>query len=215
VPISPCALALCFFLQTADSPKPIIDNERVAVFDLTIEKGRALPARSLPFDAVKVYLKGGMIRTTQAGGKSGVVTRATGEAVFEPKGTTEGEELASGEPAREVLIELKDHKVEPLANTSGYPEAFPRSGSKKLIDNGRVTVWDYSWRLGIPTTMHFHSRDVVVVYLEDGVLRSITPDGESVDNDYRAGTIRFNLRSRVHYEQLTTGAQRAIITELK
>jgi uncharacterized protein YdhG (YjbR/CyaY superfamily) len=78
-----------------------------------------------------------------------------------------------------------------------------------------VTVWDYSWRLGLPTTMHFHSRDVVVVYLENGVLRSHTPDGEIVDNDYSTGTIRFNPRSRVHYEQLMSGAQRAIITELK
>ena len=63
--------------------------------------------------------------------------------------------------------------------------------------------------------MHFHSRDVVVVYLENGVLRSHTPDGEIVDNDYSTGTIRFNPRSRVHYEQLMSGAQRAIITELK
>src|SRR5262249_30356740 len=105
--------------------------------------------------------------------------------------------------------------VEPVPNTSGYPEAFPRSGSKKIIDNDKVTVWDYAWRLNLPTAMHFHSRDVVVIYLENGVLRSITPDGESTDNDYEAGTIRFNARDRVHFEQLVSGQQRAIITELK
>ena len=216
VPISLCAFVLCFLFQKAEAAKPVIDNERVTVFDVTITKGKAIPAQPRPFDAVRVYLTGGMIRTTQTDGKSSVVTRSTGDAVFEPRGTAPGEELVSGgDPAREIVIELKDHKVEPIPNTSGYPEAFPRSGSKKLLDNDRVTVWDYAWRLGLPTAMHFHSRDVVVIYLEDGNLRSITPDGESVDNEYSAGAIRFNLRNRVHFEQLTSGAERAIITELK
>lgn len=206
---------LCLLMQQSEATKPVIDNERVTVSEVTLAKGKAIPAKPLRYDLVKVYLAGGTIRMTQ-GGKSITVTRTAGDAVFEPKGAAIGEELVSdGAPAREVVIELKDHKVEPLQNTSGYPEAFPRPGSKKLIDNDRVAVWDYSWRLGQPTSMHFHSRDVVVVYLEDGVLRSITPDGESVDNNYSTGTIRFNLRSRVHYEQLVSGAQRAIITEFK
>jgi hypothetical protein len=207
---------LCFFLQKAEAARPVIDNERVTVFDVTLLKGKAIPAKPNRFDVVRVYVTGGMIRATQPDGKSIVMTRRTGDAVFEPKGTGVGEELVSGgDAAREVIIELKDYKVEPIPNTSGYSEAFPRTGSRKLLDNDEVTVWDYSWRLGLPTTMHFHSRDVVVVYLENGVLRSHTPDGEIVDNDYSTGTIRFNPRSRVHYEQLMSGAQRAIITELK
>ena len=31
----------------------------------------------------------------------------------------------------------------------------------------------------VPTPVHFHDKDVVVVYLEDGSLRSTTPDGQS------------------------------------
>jgi hypothetical protein len=215
VPLALCAFALCFLLQKTEAAKPVIDNERVAVFDVTLAKGQAIPARPRGFDVVKVYLAGGTIRTTQPDGKSIVVTRSAGDAVFEPKGMAVGEELVSGDPAREIVIELKDHKVEPMQNTSGYPNAFPRPGSKRLIENDRVAVWDYSWRLGLPTAMHFHDKDVVVIYLENGILRSITPDGESVDNNYPAGSIRFNLRKRAHYEQLTSGAQRAIITELK
>ena len=31
---------------------------------------------------------------------------------------------------------------------SGHPDAFPREGSKKVLDNSRVQVWDYSWTPG-------------------------------------------------------------------
>lgn len=63
--------------------------------------------------------------------------------------------------------------------------------------------------------MHFHDKDVVVVFLEDGDLKSTTPDGKDVVNPYTSGTVRFNLRDRTHTETLVRGKQRAIITELK
>jgi hypothetical protein len=215
VPLTLCAFMLCFFLQKAEDAKPVIDNARVAVFDMTLAKGQPILAQPRGFDVVKVYLAGGMIRTAQPDGKSKIVTRSAGDAVFEPRGMAAGEELVSGDPAREIVIELKDYKAEPIPNTSGYPNAFPRAGSKKLIDNNRVTVWNYSWKPGVPTVMHFHDKEVVVIYLENGILRSIAPDGKIVDNDYSTGAIRFNLGNRAHSEQLISGAQRAIITEFK
>jgi hypothetical protein len=63
--------------------------------------------------------------------------------------------------------------------------------------------------------MHFHDKDVVVVYLGTGTLRSTTPDGKAVDNKWKPGDTRFNLRDRVHTETLVEGELRAIITELK
>jgi len=114
-----------------------------------------------------------------------------------------------------ILIGLKDFNVEPLANKSGYPAAFPRPGSKKLFENARVVVWDYSWTPGVPTPMHFHDKDVVVYYLDDGDLQSTTPSGEKTVNEYRPGMIRFNLRDRSHTETLVRGKQHGIMTELK
>jgi hypothetical protein len=55
----------------------------------------------------------------------------------------------------------------------------------------------------------------VVAFLEDGDLKSTTPDGKSTVNSYNFGTIRFNPRDRVHTETLVRGSQHAIITELK
>ena len=84
-----------------------------------------------------------------------------------------------------ILIGLKDFKAEPLPNKSGYPLAFPRPGSKKLFENARVIIWDYTWTTGVATPMHFHDKDVVVFYLEDGDLQSTTPKGEKTVNPYK------------------------------
>ena len=138
-----------------------------------------------------------------------VVISLTGDATFMAKNTSP---KISG---RSIVIDLKDHPVPPIANNSGYPLAFPRPGIKKLLENDRVIVWDYTWATGVPTPMHFHDKDVVVFFLEDGDLQSTTPDGQSVVNAYTAGTVRFNARGRTHFETLIRGKQRAIITELK
>lgn len=138
-----------------------------------------------------------------------VVISFSGTATFVPTGTTP---KTSG---RSIVIDLKDHPVPPIANTSGYPPAYPRPGSKKLLENDRVIVWDFAWTPDVPTPMHFHDKDVVVLFLEEGDLKSTTPDGQSVVTAYTPGTIRFNARNRTHFETLVRGKQHAIVTELK
>jgi len=105
--------------------------------------------------------------------------------------------------------------VAPIANTSGFPNAFPRPNGIKVYEDARVIVWDYTWTPGVATPMHFHDKDVVVIYLGNGSLRSTTPDGKSVVNKWKPGDTRFNPRDRVHTETLVDGQLRAIITELK
>jgi hypothetical protein len=138
-----------------------------------------------------------------------VVISLSGSAAFVPKGTTP---KITG---HSYLIDLKDHPVAPIENKSGYPLAFPRPGAKKIFENDRVIVWDSTWTSGVATPMHFHDKDVVVVFLEDGDLKSTSADGKEVVNKYTTGTVRFNLRDRTHTETLMNGKQRAIITELK
>jgi hypothetical protein len=164
--------------------KPVIDNDRVTVWDT----GSSPAARTL--DAVEVSL--------------------SGTVEFQPAGKRPNPAGRSS-----ILIELKDHPVAPIANTTGYPLAFPRSGAKKVLENQRVIVWDYTWTPGIATPMHFHDKDAVVVFLEDGTLKSTTPDGQATVNSFTRGTVRFNGRDRTHTETLLQGKQRAIITELK
>jgi hypothetical protein len=179
--------------------EPLIDNERVTVFDMTLAAASA-PGRlgSPARDVVIVSL----------GGRS-----AVGSVTFQPKGPAAAKGTA--EASRAIVIELSDHHVAPMRNTSGYPAAFPRPGARKVLENARVVVWDYSWAPGVPTPMHFHDKDVVVVYLEEGALKSTTPDGQSVVNELSFGLTRFNQRDRAHTEELVKGTSRAIIVELK
>ena len=175
--------AILFQADAQTLLKPVFDNDRVAVSEVTA------PATARPFDSVVVSL--------------------SGSAMFVPKGATP--KFAG----RSMVIELKDHTVAPIENKSGYPLAFPRPGSKKLLENARVIVWDYSWVPGVATPMHFHDKDVVIVFLDDGDLTSTTLDGKVTENSYKAGMVKFNLRDRTHTETLIRGKQRAIITELK
>jgi hypothetical protein len=177
-----CAMLFQAAVQTPH--KPVIDNDRVTVWD----KGDAPTSRTL--DAVEVSV--------------------SGSAQFLPSG-----KRPTHNPRFSIMIDLKDHPVAPIENVSGYPLAFPRPGSKKILENDRVIVWDYTWTPSVATPMHFHDKDVVVVFLEDGDLSSTTPDGKVVVNSYTSGAIRFNPRDRVHTETLVQGQQRAIITELK
>ena len=170
----------------AQGVQPSIDNERITVWDTT----SPLPPAAHDFVAV-----------SSSGKRS---------AVFGHKGDIPG---VAGE--RTVVIELKDHPVAPIPNKSGYPLAFPRARAKKLLENDRVIVWSYSWNLNEPTPMHFHDKDVVVVFEEDSALKSTTPDGKSVVNENKSGDIRFNRRERVHSELLVRGTGSAVMTELK
>ena len=114
-----------------------------------------------------------------------------------------------------VVIELKDVKVAPLPNTTKFPLAFPRPNVKRVLENDRVLIWDYTWTPGVPTPMHYHDKDVVVTYLEDGALRSTDPNGQAVINEHYFGFTKLNSRDRVHTEELIKGKGRAVIVELK
>jgi hypothetical protein len=169
----------------AETAPAAIDNERVRVSDTT----SAMPA--MPDDFVAIAFAGG-------------------NAVFGHAG-----ESAGKDGVRTIVIDLKNHPVAPLANNSGYPDAYPRPHIEKLLENDRVIVWRYRWNLGEPTPMHFHDKDVVVVYLEDSALQSTEPNGKIVVNEYKSGDIRFNKRDRIHTELLVHDAASAVITELK
>jgi hypothetical protein len=147
--------------------------------------------------------------STPARAFDAVVVFFSGSVVFLPRGTPP--KIAG----RSIVIDLKDHSVAPIENASGYPLAFPRPGVKKVLENDRVIVWDCTWTLGLATPMHFHDKDVVALFLEDGDLQSTTPDGQAVVNPLAPGTVRFALRNRTHTETLVRGKQRAIFTELK
>src|SRR5205823_3363252 len=186
-------LLLWLLIGAVDPPHStlVVDNERVVIRAVGAPTPLAIPVGAAN-DAVAVFLSDGKV----------------GDVAFERRGS-------SMSARRAIVVELKDRKVAPYPNTTGYPNAFPRPGSKKLLENDRVVVWDYTWAPGVATAMHFHDKDVVVVYLADGALTSTTPDGATTVNDYSFGFAKFNPANRSHTEMLSRGSERAIIIELK
>jgi quercetin dioxygenase-like cupin family protein len=191
-----------------------IDNERVTVSDVTLAPRKPESIETHNHDFVTMYLIGGTFRITNANG-SRVVTHKAGDATFSPAEATTTQEVISDHPARIFVVELKESRASLATNTSKYPDAFPRPGSTKILENGRVVVWNYSWVPGVPTPMHYHFREVVVVYRGDGSLKSTSLDGQVVVNDYTVGTVKFNKADRTHNEELEKGKESAIILELK
>ena len=198
-----------------ETAKQLIDNERVTVWDVTTEKGKPTAMHRHPNDYVLVDLADATGKVTSQDGRQGNYAVKTGHVGFGQKGSAEKQENVSDTARHFIMVELKDAKVSPLANNRGYPDAFPREGSKKVLDNSRVQVWDFSWTPGKSTAMHFHDKDVVVVYLDNGDLSSTTPDGKTVVNSYVFGQAKFNPRDRTHSELLVKGSQRVIAIELK
>jgi hypothetical protein len=105
--------------------------------------------------------------------------------------------------------------VPAIPNDTGYPSAFPRAGSVKVLDNSRVTAWHYSWTKGAPTGMHFHDKDFVVAFRYDSMQSILALDGANRINSVKAGDILFLKRGLTHSEGLTTDRQSAVYLELK
>lgn len=192
--------------------KQLVDNERVTVWDATWPKGKAAPSYRNRDDMVTVELNDAAYRVA---GKDSAVSAKLGQVAYIKNGTSESETGTSDVPRHAIAIDLKNVKVPPMENKSGYPDAFPREGIKKVLDNERLTVWDYSWTPGKATPMHFHAKDVVTIYLSTGDIRSTALDGTVTVNSVTPGFTRFNPRNRTHTEELIKGSGRAIIVELK
>jgi hypothetical protein len=183
---------------TLDGARPVIDNPRATVWDFTWTRGVPSAMERTSTNALWISL-----------------APTPGTAVYWAKGGERRATQSAGAPVRMVVVDIKDGPPGTLENKSGSVNAFPRPGSRKILENERVVVWDYTWTLGQPTAMHFHDKDALVVYLKDGMVKSTTPDGKSDVTPRKFGLIAFNARARVHTETLVEGESRAIITEFK
>lgn len=196
------------------SAKPLIDNPRVTIQDVTWTAGQKWPVQEFALDTLVIPVTPVSLKLTAAGGKSSVLALKPGDAAHWAKGTRH--EVESTSAGRTIVAQFKDQVVKPYENTSGLGPAFPRPRVKKLFESDRIVVWDYTWVKGEPTPQHFHDKDLMIVYLADGAIQSVTPDGKASPNAFKFSEVRFNPGNRAHYEEYVSGdGPRAIITELK
>jgi quercetin dioxygenase-like cupin family protein len=98
----------------------------------------------------------------------------------------------------------------------GFPPAFPREGSRKVLENSRVIIWDATWPKGKATGLHEHPVDYLSVTVAEGTVKITQRDGTSSVATAEFGGVRFNRKGVIHAEEgVSDQERRAIMVELK
>lgn len=97
------------------------------------------------------------------------------------------------------------------------PNAFPREGARKLLENAWGTGWDVTWAPGSATPMHRHAFDYVGVELADATFTVVAPDGQRRTIVQKRGSSYFLPRGTTHIEEASDRdpPRHAVIIELK
>jgi hypothetical protein len=103
-----------------------------------------------------------------------------------------------------------------VVSAQSYPPPYPRTGTKALIDNQRVQVWDVSWPKGQPSPLHRHLYDMTGLYYWPGDRIITEVDGSKRPVSTQAGRIQWQLKGVTHIEEGTSDdSVRAVMIELK
>ena len=115
-----------------------------------------------------------------------------------------------------ILFALASVALIASLKAQGFPPAFPREGSRKVLENSRVIIWDATWPKGTATVLHEHPVDYLSVTLVEGVVKLTGRDGTSSVATAPFGSVRFNPKGTIHAEEgISDHERRAIMVELK
>jgi hypothetical protein len=187
------ALMLWFVLggQTYPPPYPrsgtkaLIANARAQVWDVSWPKGQPSALHRHLYDMTGLYYWPGDRIITAVDGSTRNISTKAGQIQWQLKGITHIEEGTSEDPLRAVMIELKgdgpSHKSEKKDGVAAFTgHAMP------LLDNERVTVWDYA-RPSAPVR-HNHAMDTFVVWTEGRVGHAVFLPAGTVHTDEPIGS---------------------------
>jgi quercetin dioxygenase-like cupin family protein len=200
-----------------EGARKVLENDRVVLWDVVWPKGQPSPVHQHPFDQISVTLVGGAVRVTRLDGTSTVNHSEIGSVVLTAKGTVHTEEGLSDIPQHKIMVELKPAAAPAVPTKQGVPDAFPREGAVKLMENERVIAWDYTWKSGRPVPRHADYHDSVAVFLEGGTLR-VTAGGREtgVAGARSPGQAIYSpAHPDAYSEEAAGGMPRAVILELK
>jgi hypothetical protein len=96
-----------------------------------------------------------------------------------------------------------------------FPQAYPRPGATRMLENDRVIVWNISW-LKQAYPVHRHVYDHVGVYYEPGDRIITSTEGERRDVHTEPWNISFQLRGVTHAEEGASDEPlRAVFIQMK
>ena len=200
---------------SGEGARQVLENDRIVAWEATWTKGQSTAMHRHERDRVSVDLADASVRVTSSDGVSRSMSLTPGQVLFQPKGVAHLEEVLSDSPRRVILVDLKEVVVPPAENGTGFPNAYPREDARKLLENNRVVVWEYTWTTGVPSPMHFHDKDAVIVFMGAGELRATASDGTFRSGSRSFGDVVFSPRNNTHVEELVTGSAKSIVIELK
>jgi len=217
------AAALCAALAAQESLPPpfprtnatkLLETDHINVWDIVWPKGQPTALHRHIYDQVGTYYaRGGrLITATDGTGRRGMTE--VGSLSTTRKGTTHVEEGTTDPPLRAVFIELKKDGPSgtPAANV-GTP-AFPREGAKQVLDDDRVTAWDFTWTSSGQTLKYLAPLDTVVVWLGEGSAR-VAGKGAPTSFDVKPGTMRYLAKGGDETLEVTSGSPRTLFFQLK
>jgi quercetin dioxygenase-like cupin family protein len=115
-----------------------------------------------------------------------------------------------------ILFALASVALISSLKAQGLPPAFPREGSRKILENSRVTIWDATWPKGKANALHEHPLDYLSVTVVEGTVKITGRDGTSSVATAEFGGVRFNRKGVIHAEEgVSDPERRAIMVELK
>jgi hypothetical protein len=194
----------------------LLDTDRITVWDIVWPKGQPTAMHRHVYDQVGTYYARGGRRITTPDGVARENVTEVGSLSTTRKGTTHIEEGNTDPPLRAVFIELKKETASGLPDADvGGPAPFPREGAKQMLDDDRVTVWDYTWTSGAEALRYRPARETVIVWLGAGTLRVTARDGTVTTSDLRAGTMRHLNRGSGEIVEVVSGSPRALLFQLK
>jgi hypothetical protein len=97
----------------------------------------------------------------------------------------------------------------------GGPAPFPRDGAKRILDDDRVTVWDYTWASDSQGLRYRPARETVIVWLGAGKLRVTQRGAPATVSDVNAGTMHHLTGGSNETVEIVSGSPRAILFQLK
>ena len=194
----------------------LLDTDRITVWDIVWPKGQPTAMHRHVYDQVGTYYARGARLITTADGAVRAVITEIGSLSTTRKGTTHIEEGNSDPPLRAVFIELKQETASGLPDADvGGPVSFPRDDAKKILDDERVTAWDYTWASGSEGIRYRPARETVIVWLGEGKLRVRHRGGASTVSDVNAGTMHHLARGSNETLEIVGGSPRVILFQLK
>ena len=102
-----------------------------------------------------------------------------------------------------------------LLQSQPLPPPYPRDGTTKLFENGRIIVWDVSW-LQQPYPVHRHIYDYSGVYYTNGDRVIISESGARSRTSSVAWDTFFYRRGVTHSEEgASTDPLRGVFVEFK